>query len=769
MIVDTGLLYVVAASLPILAGLLLFILQRRCTPWAGWLAAMSMGVSLILAIVGMALYLQHIQTSRDQLQQVLPWTGSFTWLHLSYLDYAGNGNLGFHVDAPGNELRLGYQVDTLTTILFLLILFIASCIALYANRSLRPASRVWYFTLFSFFTGVLLHLILADNLVQVFICWELLGLCSYFLIGYSHQHSDAQPEALKSFLMKRVGSVGFLVALAVLWTYTGTLSLVTVREEVRDVLGNVVLEEGVPKRRIDQISVLDAVLTPSKDTHDDAFTEKGAEAGMLCRVEPIRSGTGRKKLELSDSGSLIVVWDQETLNGHYHKPDRRRFDAFDAHRKGAHGKGLKTMPYWALVVAGLGLLLGVVGMSAQFPLQTWLPVAIAGPTPTNTLVHLTGMAVTGVYLLARVFPLLTPEVLMTVAYLGMFTAFYAATCALPQQDVKKLLAYITMSQIGLMLAAVGVGGWSMALFHLATFVCSMTLLFLGTGITRRTPMASGCILFACLALAGMPLLPCWYSMTGILAAICSFCSLNTTHLTLLILALFTAAMTAANLVRYWRLIFTDSSSEQAVDSRGFVVWSMLALAIFSLAIAWLPHPLAMEKNWLARGISMSEPTSVRDEGTLQLGSASEQLANGYFKSESWLRPVFERTSLGPQGLAIILLLISILLGGAWVWRRSSTASKASPFLTAGWYWDNVLQRLIVKPTMLAARGLLILDRKLWDGIVRQCVIFALFLSRIENRFDDFMIDGLVRQSAKWTQSLRKAKTVNVLQTAAHSP
>src|SRR5205823_2008834 len=130
---------------------------------------------------------------------------------------------------------------------------------------------------------------------------------------------------------------------AILWTFTGTLSLVTVREDERDVLGNVVIEEGQPKRRVDRLSLAEVLRTPSSDSHGEPFSEKGALAGQMCRVVPARSASGKPKLELAEAGPLVIVWNQETLNGHYHNPVRGRFDASDAQQQGGHGKGMRTI------------------------------------------------------------------------------------------------------------------------------------------------------------------------------------------------------------------------------------------------------------------------------------------------------------------------------------------------------------------------------------------------------------------------------------------
>src|SRR5262249_9807632 len=140
-----------------------------------------------------------------------------------------------------------------------------------------------------------------------------------------------------------------------------------------------------------------------------------------------------------------------------------------------------SMPYWMLVVAGLGIFLGCVGKSAQFPLHVWLPDAMEGPTPVSALIHAATMVAAGVYLVGRAFPLFPHETRLVIAYTGGITLFVAATIAIVMTDIKKVLAYSTVSQLGYMMLALGVGGWAAGLFHLFTHAFFKALLFLGSG------------------------------------------------------------------------------------------------------------------------------------------------------------------------------------------------------------------------------------------------------------------------------------------------
>src|SRR5207302_5379290 len=140
-----------------------------------------------------------------------------------------------------------------------------------------------------------------------------------------------------------------------------------------------------------------------------------------------------------------------------------------------------AMPYWVLVAGGLCIFLGCVAKSAQFPLHVWLPDAMEGPTPVSALVHAASMVAAGVYLVGRCYPLFTPEALLVIAYVGGITLFVGASIAVVMTDIKKVLAYSTVSQLGYMMLALGVGGWTAGPFHLLTHAFFKALLFLGSG------------------------------------------------------------------------------------------------------------------------------------------------------------------------------------------------------------------------------------------------------------------------------------------------
>ena len=266
------------------------------------------------------------------------------------------------------------------------------------------------------------------------------------------------------------------------------------------------------------------------------------------------------------------------------------------------------MPYWLLVVAGLGIFLGCVGKSAQFPLHVWLPDAMEGPTPVSALIHAATMVAAGVYLVGRCYPLFTPEARLVIAYTGGITLFVAATIAIVMTDIKKVLAYSTVSQLGYMMLALGVGGWAAGLFHLLTHAFFKALLFLGSGsviygchheqemtkmggLCPKMPITALTMLIGVLAIAGTPLFSGWYSKDAILANAFGFIRVHPEHLLLFLLPLVTAGITTFYMFRMWFMTFTGEPRdhhvhEHAHESPWLMTVPLVLLAVCSMCVAW---------------------------------------------------------------------------------------------------------------------------------------------------------------------------------------
>ncbi len=361
-------------------------------------AGRSKLLSNIIAIVGVAISF------------VLGWAEVLNAIQFKDLGTAGRGvfNSATAWLANGSagvqsySLNMGVAVDPLTTVMLFMVPLACLLIFIYSLGYMAHDPRnTRFFAYLSLFAGAMLLLVVADNLLLLFIGWEIMGLCSYLLIGFWYEKPSAYKAAIKAFMTTRVGDVIMMLGIGYLWASTGTLNF-------RDILYN----EGT----------LHTLATTPALSHIFSGGFLGLSAAALI---------------------------------------------------------------------GLCIVAGTIGKSAQFPLHVWLPDAMEGPTPVSAMIHAATMVSAGVYLVIRMFPLLSaggnpeggiltpPMVLMAVV--GSFTALFAATIAISQNDIKKVLAYSTISQLGFMVAALGIGAYVAAAFHLITHAFFKALLFLGSG------------------------------------------------------------------------------------------------------------------------------------------------------------------------------------------------------------------------------------------------------------------------------------------------
>ncbi len=318
----------------------------------------------------------------------------------------------------GQELvvNVGLRVDGLTAIMLIVVTSVSLLVQVYSQGYMAGDSGYSrYYAYMSLFTMSMLGLILVDSILILFVFWELVGLCSYLLIGFWFHKPAAARAAMKAFLVTRLGDLGLLLAVILIWTKTGTFEIATIQE-------------------------------------------------------------------LAVAGAISVN---------------------------------------VLTVFALGVFAGAAGKSAQFPLHVWLPDAMEGPTPVSALIHAATMVAAGVYLVARFFPVfeVADGARLTVAAIGGTTALMAALLAVVVTDIKRVLAYSTISQLGYMMLALGLGGYVAAIFHLFTHAFFKALLFLGSGsvshatnsfdvrrmggLRRMMPWTYATFLVASLSLAGV--------------------------------------------------------------------------------------------------------------------------------------------------------------------------------------------------------------------------------------------------------------------------
>ncbi len=621
------------------------------------------------------------------------------------------------------RLSLDWYIDSLTLVMFTMVTFIATCIHLFAigymhdelteeyedhevhthdgGHFSRPGRFHRFFAYLSLFCFSMLGLVLAGNIFQVFIFWELVGVCSYLLIGFYVERKSASTAANKAFIMNRVGDFGFLIGLMILWTSFGTFQFA------------------------------------------DSGPSEHAQAGLFTMV---RGHDG--KLDVSPDGKQVYLRD---ANGH---------------RAEKNGQPL-TISYMLLVAAGLGVFAGSIGKSAQFPLQTWLPDAMEGPTPVSALVHSATMVAAGVYLAGRFYPMFTPEVLLGIAYIGCITLFIAATIAVVVTDIKRVLAYSTISQLGYMMLAIGVAGWGAGLFHLVTHAFFKSLMFLCSGsviagchhvqdmsrmggLRHKMKITAYTMLVGVMAIAGLAIpgtsigLSGFYSKDAIVASALAYSELNSGHFLLFITPLVTAGITSFYMFRLWFLTFAGDPRDAEVyndchENPRIMTIPLIALAIFAAGCAW-----GGEGGPLYRLIADSELVPaverVTSSGPTRLVLPSHQ---GH---ESDVHKVHGTAGM----LALIAAFIGMLMAYLLYVQKAidpdgirQQFSSVYDFLIDKWRFDALYEVMFVQPVHIVSAWCVRFDKQVLDPILHSAANITVLVSAWDRKFDETMVDGLV--------------------------
>ena len=578
------------------------------------------------------------------------------------------------LDLGGVRLELGHHVDSLTLTMFCLVTLVAGCVCVFAAGYLadeltdehrdhhdaelvRPGRFHLFFGYLCLFTSAMLLLVVGGNLFHVFCGWELVGACSYLLIGFYHERPSAGAAATKAFVVNRIGDAGFLIGLAALLAATGDVRF------------------------------------------DSLFA--AADGGLISRT--------------------------------------------------------------ALLVGGFGALAGCVGKSAQFPLQVWLPDAMAGPTPVSALVHSATMVAGGVYLVGRLSPMLPGEVLLTVAYLGAITLVIGAVPALFQTDLKAVLAYSSVSQLGYMMLALGVTGWGAGLFHLVTHAFFKSLMFLCAGsvivachhvqdvtklggLMRRMPVTAGAMLVGVVAISGLAVpgvslfgealsLSGFHSKDAILSHALAFSEANPVHAALFWAPLVTAGATALYMVRFWLLTFAGPpgpATEGATESPAVMLGPIAVLAGLAAFCA-----VGGEGGPLYGFLTESAPAPVRTVAFLTPTDAAVDEAHHTAATLGLI-------AAGLGTLAGILLYgLKYEVPG---FGRTEAIRRSGPgrWLAGGWGFDALYRRAVVRPVGAAGTAAAAVDRGVLDGIVHGAAGATRFVARVERALDEGIVDGAVR-------------------------
>jgi NADH-quinone oxidoreductase subunit L len=517
--------------------------------------------------------------------------------------------------ALGHSFRivLGVHLDHLALLMVGIVCFVNGLVQIYSVGYMKgEVGYARYFAYLALFTASMLGLVVADNLFQLYVCWELVGICSYLLIGFWWHKPSASNAAKKAFVVTRFGDVGFLL---------GVLMLVGAAGSFR---------------------------------FTDAFET----------VHKIATG--------AQNTSLVSP----------------------------------TTFLWLVPIL---LFCGAIGKSAQFPLHVWLPDAMEGPTPVSALIHAATMVAAGVYMVARLFTLFEASqiALTVVLVIGTITAFIAATIAMVQFDIKKVMAYSTVSQLGYMMMGLGAGGRVAGMFHLTTHAMFKALLFLTAGsvihalhhaeepnnlknmggLLKRMPQTAWSCAIGVLALAGLFPLSGFWSKDAVLGAVAA--SENSLGKVTLAVGVIVAGLTAFYSVRMWLLAFWGEPRSNDAAEAHESPFSM-TLSLWSLAI-----PSIVLGAYLQFGGAFGH----------YLGETHEESVNG--------------------GLALLTSMVA-LVGMAFAWKYYSSLGKASDpittmpgfaFLDNLWGIDGFWNTIGARGTLAAGRVVAWFDRHVVDGIM----------------------------------------------------
>ena len=684
-----ALLLLIATVLPLAAFVVLLFFGRRMgNPFAGYFGTAGIAGSFLCSIAATFFWLSGSHAGASPI--LIP----FKWIPV------GDGVSQQH---PG-FLDLGLYVDSLTVLMFFMITLVATLVHLFSIGYMAEDKRYpRFFTYLALFCFSMLGLVIGGTIMQLFVFWELVGLCSYLLIGFWYEKKSASNAAIKAFVVNRVGDFGFLIGFGILFYHLGNATL----PDVWRLLGE--------------------------------------------------AGTGVDNITL---------------------PNGTQF--------------------WGtlLTIMGVGLFFGAVGKSAQFPLHVWLPDAMEGPTPVSALIHAATMVAAGVYLVGRIYWVLTPDAKLFIAITGCVTLTMAALIAIAQSDIKKVLAYSTLSQLGYMILAMGVGSWMGGLFHLITHAFFKALLFLGSGsvihaahheqelpqyggLLWKIPYTGFTFLIAVLAIAGTGFGPIgfsgYFSKDTIIADAGAFAALATSrgghwmYWLLWLCPVVIAYVTAFYMMRCFTLTFLGKPRNQHLYDHAHeapIMWlPLVVLAVLSVGGGWIGIQ-TMLRNTLRETeqvVGSAAVTSTAWQGKLpgEFGAAgghepvedaphaqAGQIASGPLTAHAaheyshanliiWVMPAFVLGIGAGWGM---------YLGG---YRIANSIVRVPPM---GWiykwlyhrmYFDELYYWVFVKIVMGAAMFSRWFDSKVVDGVVNGVAWLTRQASVGIGLHDRYVIDGAV--------------------------
>jgi NADH-quinone oxidoreductase subunit L len=521
------------------------------------------------------------------------------------------------------ELGAGILLNNLSALMLMVVTGISLLVHLYSVGYMAgDAGSRRYFAMLGLFTFSMLGIVVSDNLLLIFVFWELVGFSSFMLIGHWQQKPEAAAAAKKAFILNRVGDAGFLIGLMIIWTNTNTFSIASL-------------------------------------------------------------------------------------------------------------EGFAAAPWY--LVASLCLFAGVVGKSAQFPLLSWLPDAMEGPTPVSALIHAATMVAAGVFLLARMHFLFPAESLMVVACVGILTSLMGALAALVQTDIKKILAYSTISQLGFMVTATGVGAPEAAMLHLFTHAFFKACLFLCAGsiihvlhhaqhhqhvhfdvqdirnmggLRKKLPFTFIAMMVSGGALAGLPLSAGFLSKEAIFSAINS-----------------------------WR--GGSFNIKWIIFALAFVITGLTVLYTFRLIAK-----VFLGEETATRHLSLTEPPTIMrlPVAVLAFGSLWFVVSGNPFDFSGWLSVTSPAHSMLLTFISVFWI-IGALLFAFLLFRKNLWPS--SSFLKENFYIDYIYSQAIVKPVVIISAVSDKTDRRVIDRVIHSAAYLHVLFSHFIGWFDRAIVDGLV--------------------------
>lgn len=563
---------------------------------------------------------------------------------------------------------VGLLLNNLSTLMLLLVSTIAVPVHIYSKSYMHDdpgIHRYWmYLSLFCF---AMLGLVIMNNLLLMYVFWELVGFASYLLIGFWYTKDAAVQANKKAFLVNRIGDLGFLIGIAIVYSQFGTLNLI-------HLFGN-----------------------------DGLIANTTVENGLW----------------ISPHNSMDAIW---------------------------------------LTITGVAFFLGAMAKSAQFPLHVWLPDAMEGPTSVSSLIHAATMVAAGVFLMSTLFPLFNETVLLIIAIIGTLTATTAAYFALAQYDIKKILAFSTISQLGYMMVGIGIGTWDAAMFHLLTHAFFKCLLFLCAGavihemahlkahgnyefdpqdlrnmggLRRYMPQTFVLMTIASLALAGFPLTSGYLSKDSIIISAFEWAStkgviFQIIPITLIIVSIMTSFYIG-------RLIFKAFFSELRIknllgssvhlsESPKLMLWPMYFLGICCFFPLFSINPISYHDAWLMDGLLVDYPYEANHLAHLII-------------------PIV--LTLG--ALSVWILAWKWYAKGQYPLNENSLANRLS--LHQG-YLNAFNETIIVNSIIKLSKLSYWVDRNLVDGFIHRLTKLIQQLAHLSHWLDKNIVDGLVNAIGK---------------------